>query len=157
MVANGVFMSKLCFLIQVWGGSSEFLLKALQVIQSKAARIITKMSWFTPTRLLLKQCNWLSVRQLVHYHSILTTHKVVSTGRPEYLHNKMCREHQYNTRHSVKFGENFGGRSALASNSFCYRGVLSYGQIPQNIRQLKSFDSFKSQLKAWIMKNIEVR
>ena len=41
-VANGIFISKLCYLIQVWGGCPEYLLSALQVLQNRAARAVTK-------------------------------------------------------------------------------------------------------------------
>ena len=78
-VANGIFMSKLCYLIQLWGGAEGYLLHALQVIQNRAARAVTRMSWFTPTRVLLNKCKWLSVRQLVFYQTGLTTHKIVKT------------------------------------------------------------------------------
>jgi hypothetical protein len=37
MVANGIFMSKLCYLIQLWGSADKYLIKALQVLQNKAA------------------------------------------------------------------------------------------------------------------------
>ena len=156
MTTNAIFMSKLSYLIQLWGGACGFLLSALQVTQNRAARGVTKLNWFTPTRILMKQCNWLSVKQLVFYHTILTTHKIVMNGRPGYLYDKMCREHSHNTRTSVRFGENFGGRSALASASFCYRGALTYNIVPQNIRQITNIDTFKKQLKTWIMSNIEV-
>ena len=96
------------------------------------------------------------MKQLVFYHTILTTHKVVVTGKPVYLHDKLCRQHSHNTRTSVRFGENFGGRSALASASFCYRGALTYNTVPQNIRQIENIDTFKKHLKKWTMENVEI-
>ena len=43
MIADGIFMSKLVYLIPLWGGSSKGLLKCLQIIQNKAARAVTKL------------------------------------------------------------------------------------------------------------------
>ena len=71
MVANGIFLSKLCYLIQLWGGADGYLLGRLQVLQNKAARAVTGKSWFTPTRRLLEECKWLSVRQLVFYQTVM--------------------------------------------------------------------------------------
>ena len=65
MVANGIVMSKLCYLIQLWGGCDAYLLKPLQVLQNRAARSVTGCGWFTPKRKLLKLCKWLSIKQLV--------------------------------------------------------------------------------------------
>ena len=37
MVANGIFASKLCYLIQLWGGTEGYLIAGLQVLQNRAA------------------------------------------------------------------------------------------------------------------------
>ena len=39
--ANGVFMSVLAYLIPLWGGCEGYLVKALQVLQNRAARQLT--------------------------------------------------------------------------------------------------------------------
>ena len=49
MVAQGIFMSKLVYLIQVWGGTTDYAIKSMQVMQNKAAKAVTGQSWFTPT------------------------------------------------------------------------------------------------------------
>ena len=126
MVANGIFMSKLCYLIQVWGGTENYLLRSVQLLQNKAARRVTGLSLYTPLRKLLRQCGWLSVNQLVFYQSVLTIHKVKVTGNPKYISEKINNEHPYSTRQAtggeIRFGDNFAGKSALISSSFCYRG-----------------------------------
>ena len=61
LIANGMFMSNLISLIQLWSGTSEFLLTFLQVIQNQAARLVTKLSWDTRKEMLLNQLGWLSV------------------------------------------------------------------------------------------------
>jgi hypothetical protein len=73
-------MSKLCYLIQLWRGADKYLIKTLQVLQNKTARTVMQQSWFTPTWPLLKQCNWLSVRQFVFYQMVLTSLKIVTSG-----------------------------------------------------------------------------
>ena len=45
MVANGIFCSKLVNLIQIWGGAQDYLIRAVQVTQNKAARMVSRMSW----------------------------------------------------------------------------------------------------------------
>ena len=41
MVANGIIVSKLCYLIQLWGGCDRYLLDSLQILMNKAARYVT--------------------------------------------------------------------------------------------------------------------
>ena len=80
-------MSKLLYLIPLWGGSAKYLIRVLQVLQNKAARAVTKLDWFTPTAELLKQCGWLSVSQLSVYHSVVQVFKVLQARSPKYLHS----------------------------------------------------------------------
>ena len=76
MLANGIFISKLIYFIPVWMGCDDYLVNALQVCQIKAARLVTKLDRFTPTKVLMQQCGWLSVKQLMIYHSLVLLHKV---------------------------------------------------------------------------------
>ena len=50
MLANGVFMSKLIYLMPVWAGCEDNLTKALEVIQNKVARSVSKKNIFTAPR-----------------------------------------------------------------------------------------------------------
>ena len=73
MIANGVVISKLIYLIQVWGGCPNYLLGFLQTLQNRAARIVCNGGRYTPVQQLLDNCGWMSVRQLstigFYYHT----------------------------------------------------------------------------------------
>ena len=101
MVANGIILSKLSYLIQLWGGCDDYLLSALQIQQNRAARVVAGLSWFTPITVLLRKCKWLSVRQLVLYQSIILAHKIATTGSPASLADKLSTFHPYTTRRAV--------------------------------------------------------
>ena len=77
MVANGIFCSKLIFQICLWGGTEEYLLNALQVVQNKAARFVTRRDRYTSVQDLIRQCGWISVKQLVFYHSVILIYKII--------------------------------------------------------------------------------
>ena len=53
LIANGIFMSNLRYLIQLWGGCSNYLLDILQVLQNRAARLVTRSSWYTSQKKML--------------------------------------------------------------------------------------------------------
>ena len=40
MLANGIFMGKLTYLIPLWGGCGVVLRKCLQVVQNKVAKLV---------------------------------------------------------------------------------------------------------------------
>ena len=83
MVADGLFMSKLVYLIPLWGGCESYLIRALQIVQNKAARCVTRRGKYTSTRNLLTECGWLSVNQLVFFHTVLLLFKVRKNKKPK--------------------------------------------------------------------------
>ena len=157
-VANGIVMSKLCYLIQLWGGTDGQMLKSLQVLQNKAARIVTGCGWFTPKIKLLKQCRWLSVKQLVFYQSVVLAHKIATSGSPGYLASKMSTDHPRRTRQAttgcIRYGEKFNANQSFIQKSFCHRATGDYNSIPANIRLERNLTTFKTKLKRWVETNI---
>ena len=160
MAANGAFMSVLMYLVPLWGGTEQYLLRSLQVLQNRAARCVTKQSWFTPTRQLLKQCGWMSVRQLVQYHSILQVQKVLKAGTPLYLSSKLTTDHPYPTRQAttggIRLTGNNSGLSSLAQKSFLGRAPNTLNSIPAEIRTAPSLLVFKKKLQVWIQQNVPI-
>ena len=98
MLADGLFMSKLVYIIPLWGGCEKFLIRALQIIQNKAARSVTKLGIFTPVQTLLRQCGWLSVNQLVFFHTVILLYKTRQNETPKYLYEMTSTELNYKTR-----------------------------------------------------------
>jgi hypothetical protein len=160
MAANGAFMSVLIYLIPLWGGTEQYLLKGLQVLQNRAARCVTKQSWYTPIRQLLNQCNWMSVHQLIQYHSILQTHKVLKAQTPLYLSTKLVTDHPYPTRQAtgggIRHTADNSGQSSLAQKSVFGRAHTTYNSIPVEIRTARSLPVFKKKLKGWIRAHIPI-
>ena len=63
--------------------------EAVQIMQNKAARSVTKLSWYTPTRTLLAQCNWLSIKQLFLFHTALQVWRVIASQCPVHNYSKL--------------------------------------------------------------------
>ena len=89
MIANGIFLSRIIYVIQLWGGTTEYLLKMLQILQNKAARFVTQLDIFTSQEKLLNQCGWLSVKQLVEYHSLMLIFKTKLEQKPVFFHKNL--------------------------------------------------------------------
>ena len=81
-------MSKLIYLMPLWSGCEDYLVRALQFVQNKAARSVAKLNIFTPTKTLMKLCGWMSVRQLLAYHSLVLFHKTLAKQSPVYLYHQ---------------------------------------------------------------------
>ena len=59
----------------------------LQVIQNSLNRLLTGARKGTPTKDLLESRGTMSIMQMVAYHSLTMVHKVIQTGKPEYIAN----------------------------------------------------------------------
>ena len=154
MTANACFMSVLSYMITVWGGTEKYLVKAIQVVQNNAARCITKQSWFTSTRILLKQCNWMSIMQLIFYQTAVQTWKLKSHEVPPTLFTRLQLIH---TRSRAEGNLRIPDFTTLAaSKSFHVRAAMNWNHIPAEIRNLKHLGSFKTKLREWVKVNIPI-
>ena len=98
---EGIFYSKLNYCIQVFGHvwNTDRLVQAeqrfpaftkddnrrLQVLQNKILRLKSGLDPSTPTRTLLLATGDLSVQQLCCHHTLMTTFRATTTGKPVYL------------------------------------------------------------------------
>ena len=152
MIANGIIMSKLSYLIQLWGGTNEYLLDILQKLQNRAARSVTKLELKTPIPTLLNQCGWLNIRQLVLYHNSVQLFKIKLDKKPVYFHQKLSNDFSYKTRLSSRggFNINLNQQKQLAIDSFLNKSTTYWNSLPQQIRQAPTLISFKTQIKSHI-------
>ena len=155
MVANACFLSIITYMIAVWGGTEGYVVRAVQVMQNKAARAVTKLSWFTPTRTLLLQCNWLSIKQLIFYHTALQVWRVLASKCPVYIHSNL----QLSATRSAAQGNLIVPpvETDLAGKSFMVRAAAVWNTVPPDIRNIKTIHTFKKKLKQWVKLNIEVQ
>ena len=168
MISNGIIISKLVYLIPVWSGCESYLMNSLQIIQNKAARIVTKCGRRTPIKSLLDQCGWLSVAQLGVFHSLVLVYKILKTGSPKYLYSKLSGV-QGSTHYKTRFIQNLNenqnivlgpdsqAESDIARRSFKYRASKQWNNLPIKMRQAETEKEFKNQLKTWIMRNVPVK
>ena len=154
MLANGIIMSKLSYGIAMWGNCQGYLKKALQIQQLTAARAVCGYSsYYWSTSKLLKKCGWLSVNQLYWQQVFITTYKIVLSGKPTNIHQKISGRHGHNTRATVNI--NMGAVGNLVKHSFIY-AATSYNNLPVEIRAQKNIKSFKRLVTKWVSENIPV-
>ena len=160
MLANGLFMSKLVYLMPLWGGCDKFLIKALQIVQNKAARSVTKLGIFTPIRTLLKQCGWLSVNQLIFFHTVVLLYKTLQNQSPEYLLSMAGSEYNYKTRAkdagTLRLVSSYKPDCKLNIQSYRWRSIKCWNQLPQDITSTHNLYKFKVKLKTWVLKNVDL-
>ena len=150
MFANGLFMSKLIYLIPLWDGCEKFLIRALQVVQNKAARSVTRLGIYTPVKTLLRQCGWLSVHQLVFFHTVVLLYKTLKDKSPEYLFSMAGTDYNYNTRAKesgkLRVVSDYKPNNELNLKSYRWRSIRYWNKLPVTITRISNLSMFKFQL-----------
>ena len=120
----------------------------LQVLQNKAAQIVAHKPPFSNRAELFDQLGWMTVAQIIVYHTLLLVFKIRMFGEPEYLaaflkaDNRAGRIVVPNTRLS------------LFKKSFSLRGSENWNALPESLRTCTKIGDFKRGLKKWIFDNI---
>ena len=159
MLANGIFMSKLTYLITIWSSCSKELKSTLQVLQNKAARAVTRNDWNIPNADNHKQLGWLSVNQLSFYHKVLQLQKLREFKLPANLYKMFDWEYIYSTRQAC------GGlikpmgtpRLQISKKSFRWSSAECFNSLPLELRLIKDTLKFKIEAKCWIQENIQFK
>ena len=105
IIMNGVILSQLIYLIPLWFGWKKYLLNSLQIIQLKAAHIVTQCGKRTPIRSLLAHCRYMIVAQLGVYHSLVLVYRILSTKSqpicPRRCQSSQASHNQQKTKTSI--------------------------------------------------------
>ena len=116
-ITEGIFTSVLVYCLPLFGGCDKGEMEALQVMQNKAARLVTNSEQGASRKDMYKQIGWMTVSQLSFYHSALTTFRIRKSQEPEYLNNILNR----NNRADKVIIPNTD--LTLDMKSYCFRGA----------------------------------
>ena len=132
----------------------------IQVQQNLAARHTTKLPRLTPTETLFGHCGWLSVRQLIMFHSLVLFHKILIQSTPRYLASQVKfvdRETRTIDSFNVIDNKHRRYKTATASKGFFPRTIKDWNSLPLDIRVINDVQGFKSNLKIFIKHNIPIK
>jgi len=96
-IACSIVHTRLDYCNSLLYGATEKNIQRLQRVQNTLARVVTGTRRRDHIKPALRELHWLPVAQRCEYKIALITHKVLSTGQPEYLHS-LITEYQP-TRH----------------------------------------------------------
>ena len=93
-IVEGVFNSVLCYCLPLFGGCNISEVQALQVQQNRAARIVLNLPPRTNREFIFSKLDWMTVQQLIAYHTIITVFKIRKFKKPEYLFQVLGRDNR---------------------------------------------------------------
>ena len=152
--------SYLRYCCNVWGSCGNALLHRLQTLKNRAVRVITNTSFENADhKLLLKRLNLLSVEQIIQFDYLCVIYKMVNdfaaTNAMD-LFQPAEKANHYETRSNIdgKFKITKTHRKK-ADTAFSNFGAKIWNGIPAEIREVLSFDNFKSKVKSYMLSRHE--
>ena len=94
-----------------------------------------------------EKLGWLTINQLVEYHTLVSVFRIRLNKEPEYLASILCNE-AHNGRILLP-----RPNLELAEKSFTIRGARLWNSLPADIKVEKKMSKFKVMVKLWIEKN----
>ena len=143
-ICEGWFTSVLTYCLPLFGGCNQHEIDDLQIIQNKIARLVTESSIRRNRQEIFEELGWLTVRQLIFYHSMLAAYRIKLTGEPESLGILFNNENR-NSKIIIPMSN-----LTLYRKSFVYRGILGWNTLPENLKLPMGMGQFKANLKRWI-------
>ena len=149
ILANGFIMSKIIYLIPLWGGTYSKQMGKVQTIMNMTARWITDESKRTRTSILMEKCKWFNIQELINYHSIIAIWKILKTGKPEHLRDRIKLDND-----GLMMDRN--PRLQTTGLGLLWRGQHLWNSIPQEARDATSIAKFKTSTRKWIMDSRDI-
>ena len=75
-------MSRLIYMIEIWGTTTENYKRKLQSVQNNAARFVLGAGRRTSTKYLMESIGWLEVKELIVYHTLCSMWKLIRRKIP---------------------------------------------------------------------------
>lgn len=137
-----------------WGTTSNTNIERLNKLQKRAARIILKAEYITPSTIMFQRLGWMSVSSRLKYNKAVLAYKALNKLTPAYISNLLKPSSQIRNK-CLRSSEN-GSVSIPRSNTALYDGSFScsasrlWNSLPQTVRLAPSLNSFKRSVKEFI-------
>ena len=98
---------------------------------------------------MFNEIDWLTIRQLVAYHTLIAVYNIRKSRQPKYLYGLLSRENQYG---NIVLGN---PKIDLLRNSFVFQGGILWNKLPRDLRNENKIEKFKEDLKLWVRNYIK--
>ena len=149
LLITALVFSKMLYCSSVWANTSLQNVNKLQSIQNFACKIVTNTRKFDHVTPLLRELNWLPVREQLRYRDIVLAYKCQNGLAPQYLMDKFSKRsciHNRDTRARDSLQIPLF-RTKTGQRSFVFRGTNIWNNLDDDLKQRTSLTSFKRALR----------
>ena len=154
IVASALVLSYLDYTNSLYIGLPDCDISKLQRVQNIAAKTILKRKKFDSATEALKELHWLPIDLRIKFKILCFVYKCLDGNAPEYLQNLLVIRNQLRSlRSSSKYKQlviPLVRKSTFARRSFSVMGPTLWNNIPDEIKEAPTTDSFKTKLKTYM-------
>ena len=153
---NTLVLPHLNYCSIIWGSCSKYLLDRILKLQKRVVRIITNSSFLAHTKPLFISLNILPIYDLYKYNLGIFMFSFYKNLLPQSFDNLFSQNiqvHNYNTRNKFDFRVHYG-RTSYSHSVIRYKGPTLWNNLPLEVRDCKSLNTFKYKLKTYLLKQL---
>ena len=156
-LVQALVISQLDSLNALLHGVPDKLIKKLQLVQNRAARVIVRSNRQDHITPVLKDLHWLPVEVRINYKINLLTYKCLNGMAPTYL-SDLIEEYQpaRSLRSSSKglLKEKKARTKTHGERAFSYSAPRLWNKLPYDVKMKDSLGAFKSALKTYYFRTV---
>ena len=119
-------------------------------VTNRAVRFVLRKNRYEKISSLLEGCKWISVSQLITFHSVLLLWKCIKKGKWNALKNGL-KLNRNSTVRKIK------GRIQLTKDSWKRRTIRIWNSLPIMRRTENEQAIFKGSLRTWVKQNTHLK
>ena len=138
-------------------GLPNVILKKVQSVLNRAARLIFNLPPRVPTTSSLIELHWLPLKARIEFKICLITFKALKFNQPSYIRELLSFSSHESTLGLRSADDPYRlhepraiGKRGFANRSFSYIAPLLYNKLPITIKLIDSLNTFKRHLKAFL-------
>jgi hypothetical protein len=115
---------------------SKEQLKRLQLLQSRAMRIVLNCHWRTSREWMLNILGWQSIKERINFNTMVLIYKIKKGMVPGYLTDKL--HYRHNNRYELRNADAFKlpkVNKVFTQNLVFYNGLKQYNELPNEMKQ----------------------
>ena len=156
-LVHSLIISKVDYCNYLLIGLPDVILKKVQSVLNKAAKLIFNLPPRVPTTSSLIELHWLPLKARIEFKICLITFKAVKFNQPSCIRELLSFSSHESTLGLQSADDPYRlhepraiGERGFVNRSFYYVAPHLYNKLPITIKQIDSLNTFKSHLKAFL-------
>ena len=156
-LVHSLIVSKMGYCISIFNRLPNVILKKVQSVLNRAARLIFNLPPRVPTTSSLTELHWLPLEARIGFRICLITFKALKFNQPSYIRELLSSSSHASTSGLRSADDPYHlhelraiGEMGFVNRSFSYIAPCLYNKLPITVKQIDSLDTFKSHLKAFL-------